>query len=242
MPGDNAGMFSLFSPVGVLPAAILGINVMELLTGAAAMNDHFRVASVDRNAILNYAGVCHLLEEKRATRTRVISVWTKALESFAVWYDQLLWETLGGRRRGTSRVLATTPNNPFEYSQRGQLHDNWITNVVVGSWRCDPLKVVRSELDGDGVNEVADRTLPDLMAAAVSRMNQAWQREGRLTAELRLPRLSDGTFGQLLQMMMIATVVEDRLIGLNIKRPREAELDQQAYCADRDRPEVENGL
>ena len=53
------------------------------------------------------------------------------------------------------------------------------------------------------------------MAAAIAGTNQAYREDNRPTADLRLPRLDEYTLGQLFQMMMLATVVEGRLIGIN---------------------------
>ena len=54
-----------------------------------------------------------------------------------------------------------------------------------------------------------------MLAAAAEGTNQAYREDNRPTAEIRLPRLDEFTLGQLFQMLMIATVVEGRLIGIN---------------------------
>lgn len=217
VPDGVGGRFSVLSAVGILPAAILGINVVELLAGAVAMNDHFRTTPVDQNVVLNYVGVCYLLETKRQLTIRVLSVWAKALETFGLWYDQLLAESLGKNELGATPL---TTVNTRDLHSRAQQHqegrrDKLITNVILERWRCDPLPVGRSDLDQDKLNEFADKTVPDLMAAAIAGTNQAYWEDGRPTADIRLPELREHTLGQLLQMMMIATVVEGRLIGIN---------------------------
>ncbi|HZY88021.1 MAG TPA: glucose-6-phosphate isomerase, partial [Gemmataceae bacterium] len=57
--------------------------------------------------------------------------------------------------------------------------------------------------------------LPDLTSAALRGTNQAYFDVGRPTADLIVPTLSEHTMGQLLQMLMLATVVEGRLMGVN---------------------------
>jgi glucose-6-phosphate isomerase len=217
VPDGVGGRFSVLSAVGILPAAIVGLNVVELLGGAIAMNEHFRTAPVEKNAVLNYVGVSHLLEVNRQMNTRVLSVWAKALETFGLWYDQLLAESLGKHERGATPI---TTVNTRDLHSRAQQHqegrrDKLITNVIVESWRCDPLLLERSELDQDKLNEFAGKTLPELMSAAIAGTNQAYRDDGRPTADIRLPQLREATVGQLLQMMMIATAVEGRLIGIN---------------------------
>ena len=95
VPDGVGGRFSIFSPVGLLPAAILGIDVVKLLEAAASMNDHFRNASYGENVVLDYVAVNHLMERERGCHTRILSTWTKSLESAGLWYDQLLAESLG---------------------------------------------------------------------------------------------------------------------------------------------------
>lgn len=217
VPDGVGGRFSVLSAVGILPAAILGINVVELLEGAIQMNEHFRTAPPEQNIVLNYVGVSHLLESQRNATIRVLSVWSKALETFGLWYDQLFAESLGKQERGATPF---TTVNTRDLHSRAQQHqegrrDKLITNVIVDRWRCDPLPVGRSEFDQDHLNEFADRTLPELMTAAIAGTNQSYRDDGRPTTDIHLPQLREATFGQLLQMMMIATVIEGRLMGVN---------------------------
>ena len=53
------------------------------------------------------------------------------------------------------------------------------------------------------------------MQAAIAGTNQAYRDDGRPTADIHLPRLDEFVLGQLFQMLMLATVVEGRLIGIN---------------------------
>ena len=80
VPDGVGGRFSIFSAVGLLPAAIMGIDVVALLEGAAFMNSQFRSAPLGGNPVLDYVAVNHLLEKERGVTTRVMSVWTKSLE------------------------------------------------------------------------------------------------------------------------------------------------------------------
>jgi glucose-6-phosphate isomerase len=79
----------------------------------------------------------------------------------------------------------------------------------------EPLRVGRSELDQDGLNELENKTLPDILAAALEGTNQAYREASRPTANLHLPRIDEYALGQLFQLLMLATVVEGRLIGIN---------------------------
>jgi glucose-6-phosphate isomerase len=56
---------------------------------------------------------------------------------------------------------------------------------------------------------------PDIMNAALRGTNQAYAEVARPTADLVLPTLSEHIMGQLMQMLMLATVIEGRLMGIN---------------------------
>ena len=217
VPDGVGGRFSILSAVGLLPAALMGLDIVRLIEGAAAMNEHFRNSHAADNIVLRYVGVCHLMEELRACDIRVLSTWGKRLEAVGLWYDQLLSESLGKQERG---AMPLTVVNTRDLHSRGQQHqegkrDKLITNLVVDRPTRDPLRVGRSELDQDGLNVLADKTLPDILAAALQGTNEAYREANRPTANLHLPRIDEYALGQLFQMLMLATAVEGRLIGVN---------------------------
>ena len=217
VPEGVGGRFSVLSPVGLLPAAILGLDVVQLLEGAAAMNEHFRSAPVSENVVLQYVGVCHLMEKTRGATIRVLSVWAKALESVGLWYDQLLAESLGKDQHGATPITAVNTRDLHSRAQQHQegRRDKLHTNLIVDTWRADPLPVGDSPFNEDGLDKHAAKTLPEIMEAAIAGTNQAYREDGRPTANIHLPRVDEYCLGQFFQMMMLATVVEGRLININ---------------------------
>ena len=217
VPDGVGGRFSVFSAVGLLPAAIMGLDIVQLLEGAACMNDHFRTAAVGDNVVLDYTGICHLMEERLGCDVRLFSTWGKRLEAVGLWYDQLLSESLGKQERG---AMPLTVVNTRDLHSRGQQHqegrrDKLITNVIVDQYEREPLSIGTSDFNQDQLNELADKTLPEILDAATKGTNQAYRDDNRPTADLHLPELNEHVLGQLLQMLMLATVVEGRLIGIN---------------------------
>lgn len=217
VPDGVGGRFSIFSAVGLLPAALMGVDIIAMLQGAVAMNERFRSAGLGDNPVLDYTAVAHLLETKQGARTRILSVWSKSLEAAGLWYDQLLAESLGKNEEG---ALPLTVVNTRDLHSRAQQHqegrrDKFITNVILDSWRYDPLPVGHSDNNQDGLNELAHKALPELMQAAIAGTNQAYLEDNRPTADLHLPASDESSLGQLLQMLMLATVVEGRLMQIN---------------------------
>ncbi|MDZ4781544.1 MAG: glucose-6-phosphate isomerase [Planctomycetia bacterium] len=217
IPDGVGGRFSIFTAVGLLPAAVLGLDIVKLLEGAALANAHFQTQPPGHNVALDYVGVCHLMEEKRGATIRLLSTWGKGLEAAGLWYDQLLSESLGKQEKGATPITVV---NTRDLHSRGQQHqegkrDKLVTNVIVDRYNRDRLAIGRSDLDQDKLNELADKTLPDVMAAAIAGTNEAYREDGRPTTDLHLPRLDEATMGQFFQMLMLATATEGRLIGIN---------------------------
>ena len=217
VPDGVGGRFSILSAVGLVPAALMGLDVVKLLRGAAAMNENFRTAPVEQNIVLQYVCAAHLLETRRAATLRVLAVWSKALECAGLWYDQLLAESLGKHQLGATPL---TTVNTRDLHSRAQQHqqgrrDKLFTNLIVDQCRFDPLPVGSSSQDHDKLNQLAAKTLPELMTAAIQGTTQAYQEDGRLNFDLHLPNTREPSLGQFFQLMMIATAVEGRLIGIN---------------------------
>ncbi len=216
VPDGIGGRFSILSAVGLVPAAILGLDIVAILKGAMAMNEHFRQAPPGENLVLDFVAVNHLWET-RGANTRVLSIWNKSLEYVGYWYDQLLAESLGKAGQG---ALPLTTVNTRDLHSRAQQHqegrrDKIFNNLVVDQWRFDPVSVGSSDFNQDDLNRFERRTVPQLMDAAVQGTNQALHADRRPTTNLHMPKIDEFYLGQLFQMLMLATVVEGRLLGIN---------------------------
>jgi len=217
VPDGVGGRFSVLSSVGLMPAAFLGLDCIQLLEGAVAMNEHFKTAPVAENVVLQYVAVNHLLHQHRDKTIRVMSVWSKALEAVGLWYDQLLAESNGKEGLG---VTPLTTVNTRDLHSRHQQHqqgrnDKVFNNIIVENYRSDHLGVGNSDRNQDTLNDIADKTLPEIMEAAIKGTNDALHEDGRPTTDIVLPTINTHVLGQLFQMLMIATVIEGRLLGVN---------------------------
>jgi glucose-6-phosphate isomerase len=217
IPDDIGGRFSVFTPVGLLPAAVMGLDVRALLLGAAAMTRRFLEEPFDRNPVLQYAAVNHLMTEELKKTTRVMAVWSKKLESVGWWYDQLLGASLGKINRG---VTPLTVVQTRDLHSRGQQHqdgtrDKVINNLMVKQIKHPPIQIGMADRNEDDLNQFSRKSYPDILDAAVKGTNEAYSDAARPTADIVLPHLSEHSIGQLLQMLMLATVVEGRLMGIN---------------------------
>jgi glucose-6-phosphate isomerase len=217
IPDDVGGRYSVFTAAGLFPAAVMGLDIRALLLGAAAMTRRFLDEPFERNPVLQYAAVNYLMYMEKEKPTRVLAIWSKKLEALGLWYDQLLAESLGKQGGGPTPLTVIQTR---DLHSRGQQHqegsrDKFINNLVVKTPKQPPIMIGMADRNEDELNQFNRKGYPDLMDAALRGANQAYYETGRPTADLVVPALTEHALGQLLQMLMLATVVEGRLMGVN---------------------------
>src|SRR5262249_25092195 len=200
------GRYSVFTAVGLLPAAVMGRDVRALLLGAATMTRRFLDEPFEKNPVLQYAAVNYLMAQEMGKPTRVLGVWSKKLEALGLWYDQLLAKSLGKLGRGPTPFTAVLTR---DLHSRGQQHqegtrEKVINNLIINAPRSEPLAVGMADHNEDDLNQFSRRTLPELMKAATQGTNQAYGEAARPTADITLPSITEHSLGQLMQMLMLA--------------------------------------
>lgn len=94
IPPNVGGRFSVLTPVGLLPAAMIGIDIDQLLKGAREMRDHFVSEKPQENLPFLLASIQFLMG-KRGKVMHVLMPYAQKLIRFADWYRQLLAESIG---------------------------------------------------------------------------------------------------------------------------------------------------
>lgn len=216
IPAAMGARYSVLSLVGLLPAALLGVNVMKLLEGARGVHDHFRATKAASNGVLQYAAVNHLFEQKLCTPLRCWGLWSERLGAIAAWYQILISGSLGLALQVD--MLPTLQNSD---AARPQL----LQQVVARQYRFDPLSLLGTAAqattsEGELLVQVAAsvssaQNLVGVLHQAIDHTQQAYLQAGRPTAVLTLPQVDEPCVGELLQWLMLATVAEARLLGRN---------------------------
>ncbi len=217
VPENIGSPLSVFTAAGLLPAAIMGLDVRALLLGAAAMTKRFLEEPFERNPVLQFAGMNYLMTQECHKPLRVLSAWSSKLETLGWWYDQLLASSLGKQGHGPTPMTMVCPR---DLPVRGQQHqegprDRLITNLIVRDSKSVPILVQMADHNEDELNQYNRKGLPDIQSATLAGVTKAYFDVARPTADLVLPSLTEHTMGQLMQMLMLATVVEGRLMGVN---------------------------
>ncbi|MBY0230947.1 MAG: glucose-6-phosphate isomerase [Gemmataceae bacterium] len=215
IPENVGGRFAVFTAAGLLPAAVMGLDVRALLLGAAAMTKRFLEEPIERNPVLQFAGLNWLLGEEKPVRA--MAAWSRKLAGVGPWYAHLVSETLGKQGRGptsASLLMTADQHSRGQHLQEGSRHAV-VNNLVVGEPQTVPIVMQMSDRNEDDLNQFNRKSMPDMAKAALAGVAQAAWDAARPMGSINLPRVTEHTVGQLLQMLMLATVVEARLMGLN---------------------------
>jgi len=104
IPPGVGGRFSVLSPVGLVSAAIAGIDIKALLAGAAEMAEKCNTDNLMENPAFIYAAI-HYLYMNRGKNISVMMPYSNKLRDMADWYRQLWAESLGKRFNNAGEVV-----------------------------------------------------------------------------------------------------------------------------------------
>lgn len=214
VPPGVGGRFSVLSPVGLLPAALVGIDIAGLLAGARAALDQAQSEDLLRNPAALYAGLHWAADTWLGARLHVLMPYTDRLRQLAEWYRQLWAESLGKRldRRGqpvhtgptpVGAVGATDQHSQVQLFMEGPF-DKALTFIVVDDLGVDVPIPARAGLPAD-LAYLPGHSLGELLRAEYGATAGALARMGRMNLTLRLPDLSAASVGELLMFFQVAT-------------------------------------
>jgi glucose-6-phosphate isomerase len=211
------GRFSALTNVGLLPAAILGLDVVALREGAAMALAPVleRKPAREVPAALGAALSIGLAEEKGKSITALMA-YADRLEKFAKWYVQLWAESLGKDGKGTTPIGALGP-----VDQHSQLQlfiagprDKLFTVITTGSAgkgpAIDPALAKRM-----GEPDFAGKTIGDLVAAQGRATAETLAKNGCPVRTFHIERIDESSLGELLMHFMLETIIAAHLLGVD---------------------------
>ena len=224
VPGNVGGRFSVFSPVGLLPAALAGIDTRTLLDGAASMAARCDTPSLLRNPAGVLATLLHAADTELGAGIHVFMPYADRLKGVARWLQQLWAESLGKALKldGTRAETGPTPLPALGAADQHSL----LQLFMEGPRDKVVVFIGRAEADGDvtipplfsgnpGVSYLGDRTLFELLDHERIATAEALRRAGRPNMTLMVDRVDARSTGALLMLFQIAVVHAGALYGVD---------------------------
>jgi glucose-6-phosphate isomerase len=236
IPEDVGGRFSVLTPVGLLPAAVTGIDVDALLRGAAQCVDEVTGEGAGHGAVLG-AAYHYLMDTAKGRNVRVMMTYADALERLAAWFVQLWAESLGKDGKGSTphgAVGTTDQHSQVQLYMEGP-QDKVIEIVKVEEHPRD-LAIPEAYGDLEGVGYLGGHTLGELLNAECDATREALAEADRPNCAIVLGTLDAEHLGYVMQALEIQTAITGALYGVNPYNQPGVELGKQITYSKMGRP------
>lgn len=236
IPSSVGGRFSVLSAVGLLPAAMTGIDVRELLAGAREMRDRCDTDDLRRNPAGIFAALQYLADTEKHANVHVMMPYSDPLRDVADWFRQLWAESLGKQKSRTGqevhvgptpvKALGTTDQHSQVQEYVEGPFDKTITFLAVGESPVDTtIPTLHQELGELGY--LGGHTLFELLNVERQATEAALAKRGRMSMTLELPRVDARSLGGLFMLLEIATVYAGFFYGIDPMDQPGVELGKQ---------------
>lgn len=217
------GRFSVLSPVGLLPAAVLGINIKQLLLGASEMNEHCKENNLFDNPALALSGL-HYLAMNKGKNICVMMPYADSLRFVSDWYAQLWAESIGKEfdRQGKLVNVGQTPVKALGVTdQHSQVqlynegpYDKLIAFLEVGKFRSN-VEIPNGCEEYPDVNFLCGHNLGKLMNNELFATRYNLTRRGRMNYTIELDEVNERNIGELIYLLQMQTAYMGELLNIN---------------------------
>ena len=242
IPPSVGGRFSVLTPVGTLPAALIGIDVKSLLAGAGEMASRCDKADLAANPAGVYAMLQWLSDTQLKKSIAVFMPYSDPLRDFAAWFVQLWAESLGKKRPDGTSVGSTPLAALGATDQHAQVQlfmegpaDKTVTFVAVKE-RSTDVKIPAAFSDVKELGYLAGHSLSELIDIEQRATAGALARRERPNMTIHLDRVDAAHVGQLMMLLEIATAYAGQLYGIDAFNQPGVELGKQFAYALLGRP------
>ena len=242
IPANIGGRFSVLSAVGTLPAALIGIDVKSLLSGAAEMAKRCESADLTKNPAGVYAMLQWLADTRLTKKIVVFMPYSDPLRDFAAWFVQLWAESLGKQRPDGTSVGSTPLAALGATDQHAQVQlfmegpaDKTVTFVAVEKRAAD-VTIPTGFRDVKELGYLDGHSLGELIDIEQRATAGALAKRGRPNMTIHLDRVDASHVGQLMMLLELATAYAGQLYGIDAFNQPGVELGKQFAYALLGRP------
>ena len=225
IPPDVGGRFSVLSAVGLLSAAVTGIDIHKLLAGAAAMDKLCQQSSaLWENPALTGAALHYIMDKAKGKNVQVMMPYSHALRDVADWFRQLWAESLGKRvdRDGKVVHVGQTPEKAVGATDQHsvmQLYiegpfDKVVTFLTVDEFHTTS-EIAHAFPEYEAVKYLGGHTLNELINAAQRATELALTQSGKPNCAIRVKRVDEATVGALLYLLEMQTAYAGEFYNVN---------------------------
>ena len=223
VPDDVGGRFSVFSAVGLLPFALVGIDIDEIVNGIKDMDLALKNTDVHQNIAAQNALIQYLMDVKKGKNLSVMMPYSSRLKYVSDWYAQLWAESLGKNEdlQGNHVHVGQTPIKALgatdQHSQI-QLYNEGPNDKIINFIRVEEFDTtleIPNIFAYTGIGYLGGKTINQLINAEADSTKVSLSDYARPTVTITLPRVDGYHIGQLLYMLEVQTAIAGALYNIN---------------------------
>lgn len=223
VPDDVGGRFSVFSAVGLLPFALVGIDIDEMVNGIKDMDLALKNTDIHENIAAQNALIQYLMDTKKGKNLSVMMPYSSRLKYVSDWYVQLWAESLGKNEdlEGNHVHIGPTPISALgatdQHSQI-QLYNEGPNNKIINFIRVGEFDIeleIPRIFEYTGIGYLGGKTINDLINAEADSTKVSLSDYARPTVTITLPKVDGYNIAQLLYMLEVQTAIAGELYNIN---------------------------
>ncbi|UCF05676.1 MAG: glucose-6-phosphate isomerase [bacterium] len=214
IPPGVGGRFSVLSAVGLVPCAVAGISIREMLRGAEAALGRYSKPLAENDA-LRYAVIRNLLHRRRCA-VEVLSTFHPELTYLCEWWKQLAGESEGKKGKGlypASAVMTTDLHSLGQYLQEGARI--MLETFLVATEPRRDIAVPPDTDDLDNLNYLAGRPMSEINRKAFEGTVDAHASGGLPVLSIEVPVINVEAIGSLFVFFEMSIAVSGLMLGIN---------------------------
>ena len=215
VPDNVGGRFSVLTAVGLLPIAVSGADIDELMAGAADMREAAQKKPFEDNDAMQYAAIRNILYRKGKS-VEIVANYEPSLHYISEWWKQLYGESEGKDQKGifpASVDLTTDLHSMGQFIQDGA-RIMFETVLEIEKPRVE-LTMKKAESDLDGLDYLAGKTVDFANKCAMNGTILAHTDGNVPNTMIKIPEQTERYLGQLFYMFEFACGVSGYMLGVN---------------------------
>ncbi|WP_338215039.1 glucose-6-phosphate isomerase [Lacticaseibacillus salsurivasis] len=215
VPDDLGGRYSVLSAVGLLPIAVAGGDIDQLMKGAADARTEYSDADLTKNEAYQYAALRNILYRKGYT-TELLENYEPTLQYFSEWWKQLMGESEGKDQKGiypSSANFTTDLHSLGQYIQEGRR--NLMETVVWVEKPNHDIEIPAEPGSLDGLTYLEGRKMSEVNRKAYEGVVLAHTDGGVPVMTVNIPQQDAYTLGYMIYFFEAAVAISGYLNGIN---------------------------
>lgn len=215
VPDNVGGRYSVLTPVGLLPIAVAGIDIEELINGALAVENYCKSNPNSDNAVAQYAIARQALYHNNKTNEILVS-YEPRMQYIAEWWKQLYGESEGKDGKGifpASDIFTTDLHSMGQYIQEGLR--NIFETVISIEKPNKEIRIPAVDNDLDQLNYIAGKRLSEVNHTAETATILAHVDGGVPNIIIQIPNISAETIGELIYFFEMGCALSGYMLEVN---------------------------